>query len=631
MSNIPRAGVSFIKTVSLILCLALCVGLFKLKRLHNTVPTLLRSALADLKLEEKGLTLSFEKASVSLVGSLSHPFGLRIKDLDAEYTKDCNQYELSVGTVVLPLKVLSFYKSNKIDLGLVRLSEVELKHKELCAVKTPRFSGTKKSAPSELNRVIRSKNKTEEKIVKLFSKIKKINTDFMNRKKSSFSIEGVFIYDFKLATKEKNRLEVSRFKALLGAGELKYKADWSSKLYIEDLQASLKGSLVGYADRLEASLVLKKKESLLETQVVSYLDFNQKDLVRLNFQSVPLSFISKLKSIDFAGINLRKTWLESSLDLEVSKSSLDLEISQFKIYGDFGLIETDVNTPELRWAGESWGLSQPAQLRLQKINFFEILRERPRKKIAEVFKDVGHFNALVKLGSLDAFTGDFETNDFSVLIRSQGKKAYQKVKSAKGSLSFKKKEHLSFKLEDIDLEQGDFEGSVALIYDYKQKDIKTKFDIQHLKFNSKIAKELLLLEKDLDISLRGKGFVSKAKLTKPGDIDYRSELQFEFGSASIASKSWAADQIASDCIVKNKILNCKLSIGELTVSDKLKVKLGLKLNKFTGFQSSFFSFENKVLVSKISNRKLSLDLEWRSEVGMSVSSESFEPVLIRGL
>lgn len=591
---------------------------------------MLQAATNELNLSEKGARLSFEKASFTLVSSLSHPFGVRLKGLSAEYKKDCKKHFLLVDTVVLPVKLLPLYREQKIDLGLIRFSDANFKSLDVC--------GSDSNSPAALEKIVKPNRETEIeskiefKIISFFQKLKKINSEFLNSKQLKVKYKGLVVYDLELYLTSEDKLFIDRFKALKGAGKLKYKGEWEAQLFLDDSKAKVSGEVVGHVDVLKALVFFKKKESELKLELNSFTDQNKKDKVKLSLKSVPLSFLSRFfKETDFAGLNLRKTWLESALEAEISKEDLVLQIKTFKIYGDFGLIETDAADPDLVWKKNSWSLVDAIQLKLHKINFFEILADRPQKKMSQVFKDFGKFNALVKLKSLDRFDGDFETNDFSVSVRSRGRKAYQKIKSARGSLSYRKKKTLDFNLESVILEKGDFEGFIRLSYDYKNKNIKTNFDVQHLRFAPAVTTELLGLDKNQDFFIKGEGYISKTNLTKSDKRKYTSELEFKLGSPLIKTLHWEAKKVISNCNLHKKILGCRLSLENLSLSKALSSGLKLKAQNLKKVKSTSFVYEDKHLRSVLKAADQKLKFDWSSKEGMSFSTPRSDKIFVRQL
>lgn len=622
MPKSQESGSGFKRTVLLLLLCCLGAAVFQIRQAHKRLPELIRSAVSEQKLEKKGIFFEFEQASVTLVGSFSHPFGLRVRGLEFTYKQPCYDHNLKAQTLTLPVKILPLYKEGKLDLGLARLSDAKFIRTDLCG-------GLETDKTVEANQVYKKEPKrksfrrTEKKIVELLSKLKESNTKFLNLDKTAFSLRGFLIYDLNVTLKNKVSVHVNRLKALLGAGDVKYKIDWDAKLKLDEVSSFVEGAVQGYEDHLDVNVEFKEKESLLMLELKSFVVKTKLDRVNLKLKSVPISFVNKFKRMDFAGLNLRKTWVDSSLNLDVGRERLRLSVDEFKIYGDFGLIETDMNSPVFEWSGRSWRQSQAAQLKLQKINFFEILGEKPRKKVSEVFKDFGHFNALIQLKSLDEFFGDFETQDFSILIRSQGQKAYQKIKSARGSLSFKKEKFLKFKLDDVGFESGDFEGQIELTYDYKKKNIHTDFQVDHLKFSPKVTTDLLGLIGEHDFSLKGEGFISKAKITKPGNEKYQSDLKFEMLSSKLVTEAWQAEEIESLCVLEGKGLDCKLKLGALSLNDNLQTKLGASSKRFTGLKSRQFEYEDKVLKAKLKSPKAQIDFVWNSKDGVVV--QTIEP------
>jgi hypothetical protein len=624
-----RVKLSFKKVFLITLCVMLGIVLFKVKQAHNKLPSLLRAAVADLKLEDKGVKLSFEKATVTLVGSLSHPLGIRLKVLKAEYTKDCVKYNLEVETLVVPVKITPLYKNNKIDLGLVKVSAASLKNENLCDATL----GNTANSPENKQKKIKKKTRQpfEKKIVGFFKNLKDFNKAFLKQSQTSLKYKGLLIYDLNVEAMGSSKVYINRLKALRGSGDLKYKAEWDAELFIDESKASVKGELVGFEKSLNSVIFFRKKESELEVNLTSYTDFDKTDKLSLNLKSVPLSYLSKIRNADFAGLNLRKTWLDSGFDIDVSEGFLQVKIKKFKIYGDFGLVETDANSPVLNWDGGSWSLFEKTQLKFQKINFFEILADRPQKKMSQVFKDVGSFNALIKLESLDRFGGDFETNNFSVSVRSRGLKAYQKIRFARGSVTYKKKKSLSFNLEDVDLENGDFEGFIKFIYDYEKKEIQTKFNVRHLKFDPVVTKKLLGLSKDQDFSIKGEGFISKTNLTKKSKVNDQSELNFSMSSQTINTDHWSSEGMNSTCSLKSKTLNCQFELDRLIISKNLQEKLDLDKNDFKKVKSTSFTYQDKHLSVVMKSSEQNIDVMWSSKQGLGVSTPESKKIFVRQL
>jgi hypothetical protein len=278
-------------------------------------------------------------------------------------------------------------------------------------------------------------------------------------------------------------------------------------------------------------------------------------------------------------------------------------------------------------------LKETTRFKLQDIDFFKVLSLRPQKKFSRFFGDFGKFNAIVDFKSTEVFEGDFETKDFSVLLRSMGKKVYQKVKFARGSLSFEKRKKLSFALEELALKDGDFEGFLKFDYDYTKKNIYADFDLSHLRFAPEITKGLFNVDLVGNLELKGKGFVSKKNLTsRTSSKTINGELDIQISSEGVASKHWGFKKMKSDCSMVQSKFNCKLGVGEFFLSEALSEKMKASSQKFTDLKSREFSFQNKKLVLKLRNSRADFDFDWSPRKGLMIlGSDAEEVVSIRSL
>lgn len=593
--------------------------------------------LLKSKLKEKGIEVSFSKASATFVGSFSHPIGIRIRGLNLSFVSSCKKYELKSETLVLPFHLKKLI-NNKISLGLLRLSDADFQVEENCGSKAVASSERKKRAK-------KSKKSLEGKILKFVQKIQKSNLLPLKNKESEFKYAGLLIYDLKIPFKG-GYYFIQRFKTLFGSGDVEAKGEWRSSLSFENTKEAsgkkpskidVRGEFSYAKELIKSEITLKEKESLIDIKLS--IPRVKTDLVRketqalVSLKTVPLSFFSKLQKLKLAGLNLRKTWVDADFSLGVNKDSLYLRPEGFKAYGDFGSVEMGHSQPLFKWTAFSdWVLKEKTQFKFHDIDFFNVLSLNPQKKVSHFFGDFGKFDASVDLKSMKLFEGDFETKNFSILVRSMGKKVYQKVSFARGSLRFSNDKMLSFSLEEMGLENGDFEGFIKFDYDYATKEIKTNFDLTHLRFDPKITKQLFQVDVAGNLKLEGRGFISKSKLTRKNSKDFAGSLNFEISSEGLAAKHWGLKKIATKCVMKQSDLGCDLNIGKLFLSEKLTDKLSLQEQNFSNLMSKTFAFKDKNLELKLSNRQSDFNFQWSRKKGLLLTSPvSKETVSLRAL
>jgi len=629
MPKEKKAHLSLQKIFLIFFCLVIVFVIFQIRKAHRQLPEMLRTAVESLELEKQGLKLDFAKASFTLVGSLSHPFGLRLKNVKLIKKESCKVHELAVETLVIPVKILPFYHERKLNIGVVRFSESKLLTKEVCSSSTLKAI-RKKTRNKKL--IKNSKTVLERSFLGLLKKMRVLHFNLLKYAEFDVTVAGALAYETSISIGGA-QLELERLKVLLGAGAVKYKAEWRGKVSTAAFNPFLKGSLVGLKDQSDLSLALREKESLVELNLISKTRPNEEARCLVSISALPLSLIKNVKSSSLSDLNLRKTWLDSGVEIETADNTINLKVLDFKIYGDFGLVETGANKPHFVWTeGErKWSLAESTQLKFKDIEFVEVLADEPKKKMSEIFKDFGKFNAMINLKSLDEFKGDFETNNFSISLRSRGRKAYQDIKFARGSLRYQKEKNLSFQLQEVALENGDFEGSVELSYNYEKKHLETQFKVENMSFDPQLTQKILAVDEGFSFSLNGSGHIAKSKIVGTKKELYQNALNFKLQTEGLKTRHWSVSDAQARCGLKEKSLNCKLRLGSLDFSKDVKSRLALEKAQYKDVKSLYFNYENKLLTSSLKAGKNRFNFNWSADEGVRLSEPGSKEIWLRGL
>ncbi len=584
----------------------------------DKVSGLVRSSISEFEIEgfeKEDIKIEFEKAQVTVLGSFSYPFGIRIKKLNVELKKDCKKYHGAFETVVLPLHLMKAM-DKEIELGLIRLSSGDFKVSNEC-------DSTKIAKKSDKKAL---KKSSEKKIIKVIEKISKFDLSIVKNSSDELRFLGILIYDVGFQIDEGKEFVVDRFKALLGTGELVAGGEWSSKLVFPEGITDITGNFKVSEKAVTAEVRLKEKEGRLGVnghisrgELAEQQDLAQFEVVIKDF---PLSIASRFKEFNLAGMNLRKTWLDLDAGVKIFQEKIFFNINSFKTHGDFGDLELGGDGFQALWTrGGEWVQPRKAEVKLSEISLEKIIAINPKKKARGVFSEFGKFNAFLSFENLNSLSGDFETKDFSILFRSMGKAAYQKAKYARGKLGYILDEKLFFILDEVDLIDGDFEGFIRLDYSYADKALNTKFDMPHFKLNPKISEGLFKMKIEEDLKIYGEGQVKKSVFVdSESDQEAISSgnLQFMLKTSKVDFKHWDLSNVSVNCGLDESELKCKVGADSLQFSDSLLKESGAFKKKYGRVDSEEFSYKDEKLLFNLKSSDSKLLFDWTREEGLSL-------------
>ncbi len=576
--------------------------------------------------QKENINIEFEKAQTTVLGSISYPLGIRIKNLKIEFKKDCDLYEGSFKTVVLPLHFMKVIRK-EIELGLVRISDGTFKVVDTCFLK----ENVKHSKKTPMK-----PNDVEEKFTKIIKKISHLDLSMLKDSSNKLRFLGVLIYNFKFYFGVEKEFFLDRFKILLGTGELVAGGEWTAKLISPEGVAELTGSFKASEQTIKMRANLKEKEGRLSVQA-SILRKNTDELAQFNVtvSDFPLSIVSRFKKFNLAGLNLRKTWINLNLNLKVFNEKIFVNVDEFKTHGDFGNLELKANGFQALWSSGDkdfkWTQFKKAEIKLSDISLEEIIGIKPKKKARGVFGEFGKLNAFLTLENLSELKGDFEMKDFSILFRSMGESAYQNAKHARGKLGFIFDKKLFFILNEVDLVDGDFEGFIGLEYSYIDKNLYTKFEIPYLKLNAAIFEELFKIKFRDKLEINGEGQALKTvftggKLTEKKPL---GNLHFILESSSVDLEEWGLLSVRANCTLNGSELQCKLQAKELNFSKKLLKKLKVLKSFYEEVKSDSFAYKEGILLFNLKNKNSNLFFRWTKEQGLSLYPNGYDKASIR--
>ncbi len=609
-----------------------------------------KTAVSKVKIEgveEEGLKVTFDKAQVTVLGSLSYPIGVRIKNLKIEVTKGCETLKGQIGTVVVPFHFRKALKE-KLSLGLVRLSNSRFETSNTCAVgnllqeKKLNEVVQEGFANSDKKMVSSGKAPIEKRVIQFLEKISRINMSFVKTESGDLRSEGLLIYDLHFKIDEEKELLVERFKVLLGKGDLVARGEWNSELILPEGVSSLFGEFKISKDLVEAKLSAKEKEGRLELSlhVPRRESLEEKEgVANLNFKArdFPLSIASRFKKFKLAGLNLRKTWIDLDFETKVSLHRIEAVVSKFKAHGDFGGLNLGVEGLKASWADISlgkgtWRQFAPSEFKLSDVSLEEIISLNPKKRVRGVFGEFGKFSAFLKFENLNSLSGEFETKDFSIRFRSMGKAVYQKARHARGRLGYVIDEKLFFILDEVDLVEGAFEGFIKLEYKFTEKLLHTKFDVSHFRLNPKIPEDLFNIKIKEGIQIFGEGQALKTAFTEglstkehvsPGN------LQFMLKAEGVDFKHWSLSGVAANCGLDESELKCSLSSEELKLSEGFAQKAKIKKRSYENLRTKNFSYENQKLLFDLGNHDSQFFFEWTKKEGLGFYPNGYEGLSVK--
>lgn len=601
-----------------------------------------RAAISKVEVEGvegRDVKIEFDRAQTTVLGSISYPFGVRIKNLSVEIKKNCKLFKGKFGTVVLPFHFRKAVRK-KIELGLVRLQDGSFEVSNFCEG-TPLQKVQLESEKAVLKpKVVRSKKHFEEQLVKAFSSVATVDLSFLKTDSGDLRSKGLLVYDFSINVGEGKELLVDRFKVLFGKGDLLARGEWSSELILPEGVSGVTGEFQVSKNLVDIKARLKEKEGLLSIN----LSIPRRELgedrnlllgnLEMTVKDFPLSIISRFKKLKLAGLNLRKTWVNLNVKMGASLDKISVDVEELKAHGNFGSLELGRKGLGLLWGGgkAKWSQPEKAEFKLSEVILEEIISINPKKRVRGVFGEFGKFNAFLTFENLNSLNGDFETKDFSVLFRSMGKAAYQKAKRARGRLGYVIDEKLFFVLDEVDLVEGAFEGFIKLEYDFANKFLHTKFDIGHFRLNPQILKELFKIEIMEGFQVLGEGQSLRRAFTEEDKVKKRTsrgKLQFMLKSTEVKFSQWGLTDIAANCGLDESELKCSLSAEALSFSDKLSgaIKMTKKYHKNLRTQS--FLYKNQKLEFDLGNKESKIYFDWTKSEGLGVYPKGYSGISIK--
>lgn len=586
---------------------------------------------AVMNLEIRGfakedIKITFDKAQTTVVGSLSHPVGIRVKNLVVELNKGCEQYIGVFDRVVVPFHLSKAFKK-EIDLGLIRLSGGAFTKSNTCAPDPVAETAPVVYAKTKAKR--KTKKQFEQRWIRAVQRLSELELSFVKNESDNVSLEGVLIYDFKINLNEdsENFLFIERLKTLFGSGDVIARSDVDATLNFNGGETNVEGNIKAHQEFLSLNLELKEKEGSVKIKSTVYkatAEASFRGETKIEVSNLPLSIVSRFQKLKLIGLNLRKTWLNFTVDIKTNDRSLNANLTSFQTAGDFGslLLASDQLSASWSLSKTKWSQKNPVEVKLNEISIGDIVAVKSRKKARGVFGDFGKFSAFLKLTDFKNLKGEFETKDFSVLFRSMGKSAYQKAKSATGLIDYTIDEKLSFSLNSVEFVEGGFEGLIKLNYNFNTKNLTTTFKVPHLKLNDSISKGLFNFKLTDGFEISGNGVMSKNMFMEKDEQNAKrtGKLFFKLKTKEVKFKNLEMSGFQSDCNLSVSLLNCDLLLENMEVSQKFAEITKLKSLKYKKLKSRDLSFQhNELKFSLQNNTGADFKFYWEKERGLLIT------------
>lgn len=565
----------------------------------------LRQGIAKLKIDP-AIDIEFETAKTTWTGSLIHPLGIRINNLDVSGWGDCSKSKISFERATIPFSIRAALKG-KLDLGVVKFSKGSLILDQTCE--------RKENTSSESNEVAATPSKSDDHISKFLFELSRA-LQKLQFKKSSSLVKGLLFsrlnYDFG------NGLGVFAHRIRVGrksSGDLD--SEWLGEFDLGAQEGKrVKVKFHGRARLTQKMLSFefdgRRKEGVVEVRGTFPLAkegssvFPEANL-RLSLKDFPVSTFFEARDFGLKlPVQKRRFWLDCTVDGKIHyPSKIHLYSEGCFTRGALGRVSLK-NSARGIWNGE-WKFEQPVELSLTDVPLHQIYPFLGTKRPDGIFGEFGIFNSHIVFETPRTGYGDFELRDFSVRVRSQGVSAFQKGKVARGSASLSANEKLEFSFEEIELEEGDFEGTISGRYDLSARQLNMDFEVPHLELSSKITQRIFGIELG-PMQFHGKG-----------SFDFPSEefaVDFELDLDRIYSRHWRLRSGELPCKLRNKNLACNYKLESLEISKEALVASGWPKKRFVGLDGNLKFARGELEFFSKANDKMSLGAKWTFDKGL---------------
>lgn len=576
----------------------------------------IRSGIDSAELEN--IKIDFSKARTTWTGSLRYPFGVRINNVSFIKVKTCKNVSVNFKSLVIPFSIYQAI-NKKTEIGIIRGYEGRHKTTPTC-LKEEELNESDESRVNQSKGIggVINKSYVEEKVTNFLFSLQDIEP---LEDRENFKIRGFLFNDIQLLkSMHKNfehSLNIERLK--LGVISFKnYEGQWQGNYLIKHIddkksyKIKISGGLEIKKNIAHVYLSGRKKEGVLNLELKTpiFEKSDKKPFTKIEFENFPVSSLA-----DILGLNLklpiekqRASWFDCLITSSFKEMSISVKSSLCSVKGDLGFYNLTTGA-DFSWSKYNWSFNRGLKIKISDVLLDDIYPAFGGSGPIGVFGDFGRLSIDLNLMDFDSAYAEFELKDFSILFRSKGVSAFQKGNSARGTGALITKEKFEFSVEEIDLEKGEFEGTVEGVVDLSKDELELDVEIPHLVLNPLIAKKLF--QADL-------GFF---ELVGEGRFNYRKSLQdlkLSLGFNEVISKQWKLGPTKIPCIILNKVLDCTFKVDSLELSKAVAKKLEIKNKEFLNLFGSL-NYYKKSLEVKAKNKESRDDLfkvSWSKDLGL---------------
>ncbi len=566
----------------------------------------------------KGLEVEFERAKTTWTGSFRHPFGVKITGVELKLKKnECKTQKVNFKSLIIPFSITQAL-NKKVELGVLKAYGGSLSSDVTCVKSV--LDKEKDSSKEKSKKNLELENRIENKILDFVLNLQEIKA---LEQRESFSLRGVLISDFEVFSSEHKGNEHSLYIDRIKVGVISldtFEGELQGAYAVKELETQkkhnikLKGDF--NIDNGSASFKIdgRKKEGIfaLEFKAPFWKSSDKKPFAKITFKDFPVSSVVDIFGLDlkFSKEKKRASWLNCNLTSSFKSESISLKSSSCFIKGNLGNYNITSGL-DLDWEDKKrWVLNKAIDVKISNVFLGDIYPVFGRRGPNGIFGEFGKLNIDLSVVSFDSAYAEFELRDFTILFRSKGVSSFQRGKSARGTGAIVSKDKFEFSIEEMDLENGEFEGSINGVFDLTKSEFELNFEIPHILLNPKIGKKLFQTE------------IGFFELNGEGRFNYKDSLQdvkIVFGFDEIKSKNWGLNKVKMPCVILNKTMDCRYSLTSLSLSQEVLNSLNLEDEAvFSNLKGSLNYYKRKLLIEarKENEKNNLLKASWTQDVGL---------------